>query len=256
MDRRADRAGRFFDTPPDGTYIPAAMLHPPVDHEIDHAPKVIAGQARADADPHSGLLGRFMGRRRNYLVDTSYQVRTAVIAVLGMVFLLVFSAVLFHLIGMENSLIARGGPGRSADARSVLYLVAAGIIFVAAVFVIEILETHKTAGVVMKVTSGMKDLEAGTWGTSVTLRKNDNFKEMETEFNTLARSLRDRVEDDLAALQNLEGQVRLAAREVEGGNREGALVLMRQMAGEMQNLRERKRNLLRPASGTGHGPRI
>ncbi|MBI4169686.1 MAG: hypothetical protein HY510_07090 [Acidobacteria bacterium] len=45
-------------------------------------------------------------------------------------------------------------------------------------------------------------------------------------------------------LQGIEGQLRLIAREFESGNREGALVLLRQVAAELQNLRERKRNLL------------
>jgi signal transduction histidine kinase len=231
------------------------MLHPPVEPNETSA-TVVVGRPRADAAASSDLLDRFLGRRRNYLVDSVYQVRTAIIAVLGMVFLLVFAAIVFHLVGMENSLIARSGVTRSGDARSVLYLVAAGIIFVAAVFVIEILETHKTAGVVLKVSRGMKDLEVGAWGARVTLRKNDNFKELEGEFNELARTLRDRVEDDLNALQSFEGQLRLAAIEIEGGNSEGSLVLMRRMQGEIQSLRERKRNLLRPSADPRHDPKI
>jgi methyl-accepting chemotaxis protein len=231
------------------------MLHPPVDPNVEHAPTVMVGSTRAALEPR--VLDRFMGRRRNYLVDSAYQVRTAIVAVMGMVFLLAFAAVLFHLVGMENALAQRGGPtARSGDARSVLYLVAAGIIFVAAVFVIEILETHKTAGVVLKVSRGLKDLELGSWGTRVTLRKNDNFREMEEAFNAAARTLRDRVEDDLTSLQSLEGQVRLAAREVEGKNPEGSLVLMRQVLGELQTLRERKRNLLSPPSRTASEPKI
>jgi hypothetical protein len=199
------------------------------------------------------LLGRFLGRRRTYLVDTAYQVRSAVVAVLGMAFLLAFAAALFHLLSLENARdLARQAPflargATAGDVRSVLYLVAVGIIFVAAVFVIEILETHKTAGVVYKVTRGLKELEAGRWGTRVVLRKHDNFKEMEEAFNAATRALRDRLEDDLRGLQGIETQVRLIAREFESGNREGAMVLLRQVAGELQLLRERRRNLLESA---------
>lgn len=208
----------------------------------------MVGSTRADR--HEGPLDRFLGRRRNYLVDSAYQMRTAIVAVLGMVFLLAFAAVLFHLVGMENALLQKGS-ARSGDARSVLYLVAAGIIFVAAVFVIEILETHKTAGVVLKVSRGLKDVEQGMWGTRVTLRRNDNFKELEEGFNAAARTLRDRVEDDLNAFQGLESQLRLTAREVEGGNTEGSLVLLRQVLGEIQTLREGRRNLLRSPENAG-----
>ena len=40
------------------------------------------------------LKDRILGRRRTYLVDPSYQVRSAIIAVLGMAFLLVFAGAL------------------------------------------------------------------------------------------------------------------------------------------------------------------
>jgi methyl-accepting chemotaxis protein len=230
------------------------MLHPPVDPGVEDTPTVVVSGTRDGADRDTGFVGRFLGRRRNYLVDGSYQVKTAIVAVMGMVFLLAFAAVLFHLVGMENALMKTGG--RSGDARSVLYLVAAGILFVAAVFIIEILETHKTAGVVLKVTRGLKDLECGSGGARVTLRKNDNFRELEEGFNALSRSLRDRVEDDLGALQALEGQMRLVSREVEAGNSEGSLVLLRQMLGEVQTLRERRRNLMRAPERAPGSPRI
>ena len=181
--------------------------------------------------------------------------RSAIIAVLGMAFLLVFAGALFHLLSIENArFLARPSPhiagaGAPGEMRSVLYLVAVGLFFVAAVFAIEILETHKTAGVVYKVMRGLRELQSGRWGARVTLRKHDNFKEMEEAFNAVTRALRDVCEEDLRSLQGIEGQVRLIAREFESGNREGALVLLRQVAGELQVLRERKRNLMDAAPG-------
>ena len=114
-------------------------------------------------------------------------------------------------------------------------------------FAIEILETHKTAGVVYKVTRGLRELQAGRWGTRVTLRRHDNFKEMEEAFNAATRALREQLDDDLRGLQGIEGQVRLLEREFESGNSQGALVMLRQVAAELQALRERKRNLLESA---------
>jgi hypothetical protein len=201
------------------------------------------------------LTERFLGRRRNYVVDPSYQVRSAIIAVLGMAFLLVFAGALFHLLSVEDArLLTRRGAGpvtatAPGELRSVLYLVSVGLFFVAAVFAIEILETHKTAGVVYKVTRGLREIESGRWGARLTLRKHDNFKEMEEAFNASTRALRDECDQDLRGLQGIEGQVRLVAREFESGNREGALVLLRQVAGELQALRERKRNLMDAAPG-------
>jgi hypothetical protein len=237
-------------TPPNET--------PPASHR-----SLMSGLDRdASAGDRTGpRLGRFLGRRRTYVVDAAYQLRTALVAVLGMAFLIAFTAALFHLLTVENArtlaqkapLVARGVSG---DTRSVLYLVAAGIVFVTAVFVIEILETHKTAGVVYKVTRGLREIESGLWGTRVALRKHDNFKEMEEAFNSAARALSDAVEEDLRGLHSMEAQARLIAREFEAGNREGALVLLRQIAGELQTLRERKRNMLRSATHAPSGPKI
>lgn len=218
---------------------------------------VMAGLPANSAEAGTGgsRLGRIFGRRRTYLVNIPYQVRSATVAVIGMACLLVFAAALFHLLSAGNvawlqhraPFLLRTEAG--GDLRPVLSLLAVGLVFVAAVFVIEIFESHKTAGVVHKVTRGLKDLEAGRWATRVALRKKDNFKDMEEAFNSTARSLCDQVDTDLRGLQALESQVRLVAREFESGNREGALVMLRQVAGELQNQRERKRNLV-ASSGT------
>jgi signal transduction histidine kinase len=125
--------------------------------------------------------------------------------------------------------------------------VAAGIIFVAGVFAIEILETHKTAGVVLKVTRGLRDLESGQWDTRVVLRKHDNFKELEEAFNAAGSALRTQVQDDADCLQEVENQLGLVGREFEAGNHEGALLLLRQVSAEIRNLRERRCSLLRSA---------
>src|SRR5258706_6312975 len=176
---------------------------------------LMEGRTRADspAEGHpTGLVARVLGRRRTFMVDPSYQVRFAIIAVLGMAFLLVFAAAMFHRLSIENvKLLERGGPGlaaatRSGELRSVLYLVTVGLVFVAVVFAIEIFETHKTAGVVFKVTRGLRDIQAGRWGARLILRRNDNFKEMEEAFNGATRSLRDEVDRDLRGLQAIEGR--------------------------------------------------
>ena len=244
------------------------MTSPPDESQTDRPRTLMCGLAPVASEPQARpasilgrLFGRFLGRRRKFLVDSSYQVRTALVAVLGMAFLAGFSVALFHFLSVESArdrarrapLLADGAA--SSDARSVLYLVAVGILFVAAVFVVEILETHKTAGVVYKVTRGLTEIEAGLWGSTVSLRRNDNFKEMEEAFNAASRALRDQVDGDLRILQGIEGQIRLVARELENGNREGALVLLRQVAGEIQSARERKRNLLRAAAGAPSEPR-
>ena len=208
--------------------------------------------AAADRRRH-GWFGRLLGRRRNYLVDRSYQIHTAMVAVLGMAFLVILSAALVHLVSLDRAralletspVLAHGLT--KADMRTVLFIIGTGVLFVVAIFGIEILETHKTAGVVYRVTRGLRDVESGYWGTRLTMRKNDNFKEMEEAFNAAGATLGERLEEDLHSLQSIEGQIRLADRELESGNGAGSSVLLRRVAGEIQALREQKRNLLRSA---------
>ncbi len=226
-------------------------------HGDGSRPGLFAGRS-AGTNPKRGTtgLGRFFGRRKSYLIDTAFQIRTALVAVVGMAVLVGFAGVLFHFLSADRarSLLqdapTLSGSPVDGEGRSILVLLGAGIFFIAIIFVVEILESHKTAGVVLKVTSGLREIESGRWGARVVLRKHDNFKEMEEAFNAATRTLRDRVDGDLHTLQAIEGQVRLIGREIESGNREGALVLLRQVAGEIQTIRESKRNLLR-TSGNG-----
>ncbi|MFQ5877577.1 MAG: hypothetical protein ACE5JH_07815 [Acidobacteriota bacterium] len=226
------------------------------------APAAGADLSRGAAGGGAPRLGRFFGRRRNLIVDPGYQVRTALAAALGVTLLLGLAAALFHLLAGDRARpLWRDGPGPArfgtgADGRTILLLVAAGIVLVAAVFVIEILETHKTAGVIYKVTRGLREIETGLWGAALTLRKHDNFKEMEEAFNAAARSLRARLDGDLRTLRALEEQIGLAGRELESGNREGASLLLRRAAGDARALRERREELLRSSRNGSHARRI
>ena len=200
-----------------------------------------------------GWFGRLLGRRRTYMIDRSYQIRTAMVAVLGMAFLVILSAALVHLVSVDRArALLETSPALAygltkTDMRTVLFIIGTGILFVVAIFGIEILETHKTAGVVYRVTRGLRNIESGYWGTRLTLRKNDNFKEMEEAFNSAGAALGERLEEDLHSLQSIEGQIRLAGRELESGNGAGSSVLLRRVAGDIQTLREQKRNLLNSA---------
>ena len=76
------------------------------------------GRARLDARDRSHfarLRERFLGRRRSYVVDAGYQLRSEIVAVLGMAFLLVFAAALFHLLSQENARLWRSNDSRSIE---------------------------------------------------------------------------------------------------------------------------------------------
>jgi hypothetical protein len=220
-----------------------------------------AADPRRDRQARPGLLSHLFGRRRNYLIDPAYQLRTAIVAVLGMTFVVGVAAGLLHLLRTERvaplleevPLVARG---LASDTRWAVFLVVAGVVLVGAVFVIEILETHKTAGVVLRVSRGLHGLRTGSWGTLIALRKYDNFRELEEAFNCTARALCSRAEDDLRNFATLEERLDLMVREMEAGNGAGGTELLRQLKGDLAALCDRRRDLLRAAPDVQFEPKI
>ena len=196
------------------------------------------------------LTGRWPGRRRTYLVSPRYQIRTAIIAVLGMTFVLGVAAGLLNLLHVGQGAPLRDGTGWA------YFLVAAGVALVIAAFLIEILETHRTAGVVLRVVRGLRALETGAWGTRLNLRKHDNFKELEKSFNASARSLCDRAEEEILWLDSIASRIDLSVRELEAGHHPGVLALLRQMEREMEEVRKRRGELLRAPGEVRFDPRM
>ncbi len=196
-------------------------------------------------------------RRRNYIVDPAYQIRTAAIAVVGMAFVVGVAAGLLHLLQREHRIAVLGEPAtRSSSPGWALFLVVAGAALVAAVFVIEILETHKTAGVVLRLIRGLHRIEGGAWGSRITLRKQDNFRELEVAFNDAARALCARTEEEIRMLDRLMARLDLLNRELDSGNPGGGGLLIRQISEELERLREGQRNMLRSAPDLRFEPKI
>jgi hypothetical protein len=196
-------------------------------------------------------------RRRNYLVDPAYQIRTAAIAVVGMAFVVGVAAGLLHLLQREHRIAVLGEPAtRTSSPGWALFLVVAGAALVAAVFVIEILETHKTAGVVLRLIRGLRRIESGAWGSRVTLRKQDNFRELEVAFNDAARALCERTEEEIRMLDRLMARIDLLSRELDSGDPGGGGLLIQQITEELERLREGHRNMLRSAPDLRFEPKI
>jgi hypothetical protein len=167
----------------------------------------------ASSDPAGGGLpaggegpppSRF--RRRRYLVDPSHQVRVGLAAVgITLLLLVLLDASLF--LGRNGS---AGGGGWVLDSG----LVAAGsLVFLAGVFGVSILETHRTAGAAKSLRETLERFRGGDWGARARLRRGDNLKALASAFNALAGDLHERRVEDLERLERLSES---AERDPEG----------------------------------------
>ena len=147
--------------------------------------------------------GRF-GRRRRILVNPRYQIRTALLGVTGMGFLVALTAVLDSQLKARSSrMILEGAPFlretlAATNRREIVLVVAAGALFMVAVFLAGILESRKTAGPILNLRRRLEELRAGRLGAKVILRRQDNFPELAGAFNEMAGAIRARAEGELA----------------------------------------------------------
>lgn len=83
-----------------------------------------------------------------------------------------------------------------------LVLAASGV-FVLAVFLVTILETHKTAGAAYNLIRKIERVRDGEYATQLVLRKDDNLRDVEAAFNDMTRALRGRARADADAVQHI-----------------------------------------------------
>jgi hypothetical protein len=180
-----------------------------------------------------------LGQRRNFLVNASYQLRASLLTVSVVLVLLIFVNLILYSTSLNSSArILADAPELEAvilaQDRVEFWLIAlASVVLLVGVFVVSILETHRTAGAVVNLRQRLHEVKLGNYGTHMTLRKGDNLIELETAFNDMARTLRDRTWEDVETLRGLADDVERA-----GGTPDAAL------AGSLRELAERKRCLV------------
>lgn len=138
-----------------------------------------------------------MGRRRTFLVDRRYQLRSAGLGLLFVVALLVplNLSVYYSLLSDPSSVEAAPALGaylRAQDMRQFLLLLAASAVFVVGFFTISLIETHRTAGAAFAIRRKMQQIEQGRLGVSVSLREDDHLLDVAGEFNRMSGTLKNR----------------------------------------------------------------
>lgn len=197
--------------------------------------------ARRNPEPDPCLREResTLGKRRRFIVHRASQLRTALLVTATAALLLTLLNVTLH--------VARSQATRAvvADSPKLLPILveqnrfelilglAASLVFLAGLFTVAILETHRTAGSAFRISLEMARVRDGHYGSRLALRRGDNLKELGQAFNEMSRAL---VERGAVEAQELEHIASVAAR-IENPMEAGELAkALRDLADERRKL--------------------
>lgn len=212
--------------------------------EIDQTPP----KRRSDLRPGEpeGFVARqlwLLGVRRQFLVNKPRQLRTAMLIAMLVLILLVLVNVIFHALRTnETNTIVASAPSLKAvmqdyDRNEMLLVVLASVVVLAGVFVVTIIETHRTAGAAFNIARQLGRVADGNLDIHLQLRKGDNLRELEAPFNAMITTLRDQATEEASILGRL-------ADTVDGfGNVEGAAGV----SSELRKLAEKQHQRLAPS---------
>jgi hypothetical protein len=149
------------------------------------------------------------GRRRRMVVNGGYQHRlslfTALLALLppGLFF------GIYYLMTAESSRrLVEASPSlepliRVQDRKEALLVLAALLFYGLGVYLVALLESHRTAGLLHRVQGQLAELGEGHFTGRLHPRRDDHFIEVADSVNRLTQSLHRRAEEDIALLDDL-----------------------------------------------------
>ncbi len=152
-------------------------------------------------------------RRRQYLIDRRGQLlATAKVTGLVLVLLVLLNLVYVLWSAIETQAIISANPlladeMRAIDRRSTAVLVVVSAIVLVIVVIRSIMLTHRTAGAAFNLRRCLTRVAAGDYDTVLRVRRKDNLRELQVPFNEMMRSLRERADEDRAALSNLASKI-------------------------------------------------
>jgi len=147
--------------------------------------------------------------RREYLIDRRRQLRSAFLIVMVIVLLLLPLNYSLHTVRQqETTTIAASNPElgplmQSRDRTELIVGVIASVIILVGVFILTIVETHRTAGAAFSVVRRLDEIREGQYGTRLTLRGGDHLREIEGPFNAMIETLRERAVQDADTLEEM-----------------------------------------------------
>ncbi|MFQ5600418.1 MAG: HAMP domain-containing protein [Candidatus Krumholzibacteriia bacterium] len=168
----------------------------------------------AEAGAPSGAGGshtsRKRFRRRQYLLDWRSQLPGSLFAITAAVVFVVLLNLSSHYLSawFVDSIVEvlpemEGTLNHGIQRLPKIVMLVASVAFVAGVFMISIVRSHRTVGPIRKICSIMREVERGNYRIRVSLRQKDNLGEVATGLNRVVEALERRTRQDAAALEGL-----------------------------------------------------
>jgi signal transduction histidine kinase len=98
---------------------------------------------------------------------------------------------------------------QSQNLLEMVLVLASSVVFICGVFVITVLETHKTAGAAFKLRRHLDQIRQGQYHTRIQLRHDDNLIDLAESFNSMARSLENGVWQEVEALERFAARAEM-----------------------------------------------
>jgi len=163
----------------------------------------------SEATPSPPQSARPRVIRRRYLIDPRRQLRTAVMTTsLAAVLVLLGNLGFAFLRSSQTSFLAAVAPQLTPvierqDDIFWLIMIVMSVLFVIAVSLKTIVETHHTAGAVFAVRQRLERVTEGDLRVVLKLRQGDNLQDLEKPFNDMVSLFRSRALDEAAGLDEL-----------------------------------------------------
>jgi methyl-accepting chemotaxis protein len=139
--------------------------------------------------------------------------RSAFLVVVVVVLLLVpLNYSLYTVREQETATIAASNPElrplmESRDRIELMVGFLASLVIIGGVFVLTIIETHRTSGAAFAIRRRLDLVRQGHLNAELHLRGGDNLRELEAPFNAMTEALRSRAAEEAAALEHLADEV-------------------------------------------------
>jgi methyl-accepting chemotaxis protein len=151
------------------------------------------------------------------VVDGGYQYRAAFLAVAVALLLLIILNLSLVFSARESSHRAKTIAPELRDLieaqdRIQIGLVATGsLVFLVGVFLVSILETHRTAGAAFKIGRSLDRLREGRLDTRLRLRRGDNLQELAASVNAMAGAMQERAWQEIELIENVAARLEQTA---------------------------------------------
>ncbi len=201
---------------------------------LQQDPETGTGAPAASTQPQKrlGKIAYFidiMGKRRQFIVHRKSQLRASFMTSAVVLVLLVLLNLSLHSARARSAAAVLQDAPELADMVAaqnrfefLLGVIASGV-FLAGVFVVTVLETHKTAGAALNIARHLDQVKNGNYAVRLRLRKDDNLQIVQEAFNDMTCALQDRAWTEAEILEELSSEIAGVSTPVEAESIAGKL---------------------------------